>query len=98
MAGWEPLCPAAQGGAASPPLVHEPELPGFAALAVAWPVEVALDPQPPLLCLRCKTDPAGPNYHNPYFWDIRRESSEGMEWLGTWNCIFSGSEFSNFGA
>ena len=28
----------------------------------------------------------------------RRESSGGMEWLGVWNCIFSGSEFSNFGA
>ena len=29
---------------------------------------------------------------------FRRESSGGMEWLGVWNCIFSGSEFSNFGA
>ena len=29
---------------------------------------------------------------------IRRESSRGVEWLGVWNCIFSGSEFSNFGA
>ena len=29
---------------------------------------------------------------------VRRESSGGMEWLGVWNCIFSGSEFSNFGA
>ena len=28
----------------------------------------------------------------------RRESSGGMEWLGVWNCNFSGSEFSNFGA
>ena len=28
----------------------------------------------------------------------RRESSGCMEWLGVWNCIFSGSEFSNFGA
>ena len=28
----------------------------------------------------------------------RRESSGGMEWLGVWNCIFSGSEISNFGA
>ena len=28
----------------------------------------------------------------------RRESSGGMEWLGVWNYIFSGSEFSNFGA
>ena len=28
----------------------------------------------------------------------RRESSGGMEWLGVWNCIFSGPEFSNFGA
>ena len=27
----------------------------------------------------------------------RRESSGGMEWLGVWNCIFSGSECSNFG-
>ena len=29
---------------------------------------------------------------------IRRESSGGMEWLGVWDCNFSGSEFSNFGA
>ena len=29
---------------------------------------------------------------------IRRECSGGMEWLGVWNGIFSGSEFSNFGA
>ena len=29
---------------------------------------------------------------------IRRESSGGMEWLGVWNCNFSGSEFSSFGA
>ena len=29
---------------------------------------------------------------------VRRGSSGGMEWLGVWNCIFSGSEFSNFGA
>ena len=28
---------------------------------------------------------------------FRRESSGGIEWLGVWNCIFSGSEFSNFG-
>ena len=28
----------------------------------------------------------------------RRESRGGMEWLGVWNCIFSGSEISNFGA
>ena len=28
----------------------------------------------------------------------RRESSGGMEWLGVWNCIFLGSEISNFGA
>ena len=34
-------------------------------------------------------------YSGVYF---RRESSGGMEWLGVWNCIFSGSEFSNFGA
>ena len=27
---------------------------------------------------------------------VRRESSGGVEWLGVWNCIFSGSEFSNF--
>ena len=26
---------------------------------------------------------------------IRRESSGGVEWLGVWNCNFSGSEFSN---
>ena len=44
--------------------------------------------------------PGGPNLtltltlHSNY----RRESSGGMEWLGVWNCIFSGSEFSNFGA
>ena len=31
-------------------------------------------------------------------WVIRRESSGGMEWLGVWSCIFSGSEFWNFGA
>ena len=30
--------------------------------------------------------------------EIRRESSGGMEWLGVWNCIFLGSEFSKFGA
>ena len=29
---------------------------------------------------------------------IKRESSGGTEWLGVWNCIFSGSEFSIFGA
>ena len=29
---------------------------------------------------------------------FRRESSGGMERLGVWNCIFSGSEISNFGA
>ena len=29
---------------------------------------------------------------------IRRDSSGGMEWLGVWNCVFSGSEISNFGA
>ena len=28
----------------------------------------------------------------------RRESSGGMERLGVWNCIFSGSEISDFGA
>ena len=33
------------------------------------------------------------------FWCAnRRESSGGMEWLGVWNCIFSGSEISNFRA
>ena len=26
----------------------------------------------------------------------RRESSGGMEWLGVWNCFFSGSEISKF--
>ena len=30
--------------------------------------------------------------------NIRRESSGGMEWLGVWDCNFSGSEFSNFRA
>ena len=35
-------------------------------------------------------------YFNLY--SNRRESSGGMEWLGVWNCNFSGSEFSNFGA
>ena len=29
---------------------------------------------------------------------LQRESSGGMEWLGVWNCIFSASEISNFGA
>ena len=36
-----------------------------------------------------------PNFQNPVF---RRESSGGIEWLEVWNCIFSGPEFSNFGA
>ena len=42
-----------------------------------------------------KDDDDNDDYDNN---NIRRESSGGMEWLGVWNCNFSGSEFSNFGA